>query len=64
MIGGGIKKIVNYNSDQLYFSDDESNTSTAPTAKSIFNNFHPGIFAGNAGTYLDNNGSNQDEYPS
>jgi hypothetical protein len=47
----------------LYFSDDESNTSTAPTAKYIFDNFQPGIFAGDAGVYLDNNGENHDEYP-
>jgi hypothetical protein len=45
-------------------SDDESNVSTGPTAKGIFNNFHPGIFAGDAGIYLDNNGINHDEYPS
>jgi hypothetical protein len=47
----------------LYFSDDESNTSTAPTAKSLFEKFQPGIFAGDAGTYFDNTGVNQDEYP-
>jgi hypothetical protein len=64
IVGGGINKIVNYNSDLLYFSDDESNTSTAPTAKSLFNQFHPGIFAGDAGVCLDNNGVNHDEYPS
>jgi hypothetical protein len=48
----------------LYFSDDESNVSTAPTAKNLFEKFHPGIFANGAGTYLDNNGTNHDEYPS
>lgn len=62
-IGGGVKRIVNYNSDMLYFSDDESNTSTAPSSKDIFNNFHPGIFAGNAGMYQDNVGVDHNEYP-
>lgn len=62
-VGGGIQNVVNYNSDLLYFSDDESNTSSAPTTQSLFDSFHPGIFAGNAGLFLDNNGVNYDEYP-